>query len=79
VVERGGVSSEKTALLFRREAIIVGSPLSSLAAIIVGSPLSLCFTVINRQTHNFKVVVYYSVPNTKLCAWGEEDSGGHVL
>ena len=20
-----------------------------------------------------------SVPNTKLCAWGEEDSGGHVL
>jgi hypothetical protein len=19
------------------------------------------------------------VPNTKLCAWGEEDSGGHVL
>jgi hypothetical protein len=20
-----------------------------------------------------------AVPNTKLCAWGEEDSGGHVL
>jgi hypothetical protein len=20
-----------------------------------------------------------TVPNTKLCAWGEEDSGGHVL
>jgi hypothetical protein len=19
-----------------------------------------------------------AVPNTKLCAWGEEDSGGHV-
>jgi hypothetical protein len=19
------------------------------------------------------------VPNTKLCAWGEEDNGGHVL
>jgi hypothetical protein len=19
------------------------------------------------------------VPNTKMCAWGEEDSGGHVL
>jgi len=20
-----------------------------------------------------------TVPNTKLCAWGEEDSGGHVI
>ncbi len=20
-----------------------------------------------------------AVPNTKLCSWGEEDSGGHVL
>jgi hypothetical protein len=20
-----------------------------------------------------------AVPNTKMCAWGEEDSGGHVL
>ena len=25
------------------------------------------------------VVVYFCVPNTQLCAWGEEDSGGHVL
>jgi hypothetical protein len=25
------------------------------------------------------VVFITAVPNTKLCAWGEEDSGGHVL
>jgi hypothetical protein len=23
-------------------------------------------------------VFIIAVPNTKLCAWGEEDSGGHV-
>ena len=29
----------------------------------------------------FVVVVYFiaAVPNTKPCAWGKEDSGGHVL
>ena len=35
-----------------------------------------------RQRHFVVVVVYYcstALPNTKLCAWGEEDSGGHVL
>jgi hypothetical protein len=25
------------------------------------------------------VLFITAVPNTKLCAWGEEDSGGHVL
>jgi hypothetical protein len=25
------------------------------------------------------VVFITAVSNTKLCAWGEEDSGGHVL
>ncbi len=27
----------------------------------------------------FLQVFITAVPNTKLCAWGEEDSGGHVL
>ena len=28
----------------------------------------------------YRVCVFITaVPNTKLCAWGEEDSGGHVL
>jgi hypothetical protein len=26
-----------------------------------------------------KLLFITAVPNTKLCAWGEEDSGGHVL
>jgi hypothetical protein len=26
-----------------------------------------------------RVVVVVAVPNTKLSAWGEEGSGGHVL
>jgi hypothetical protein len=25
------------------------------------------------------LLFFTTVPNTKLCAWGEEDSGGHVL
>jgi hypothetical protein len=25
------------------------------------------------------LLLFTAVPNTKLCAWGEEDSGGHVL
>jgi hypothetical protein len=28
---------------------------------------------------DFRCVFITAVPNTKLCAWGEEDSGGHVL
>ena len=41
--------------------------------------------VVVGQLHSlFHVVVYYlhtitAVPNTKLCAWGEEDRGEHVL
>jgi hypothetical protein len=27
----------------------------------------------------FMLFVITAVPYTKLCAWGEEDSGGHVL
>jgi hypothetical protein len=26
-----------------------------------------------------RLCVFTAVPNTKLFAWGEEDSGGHVL
>jgi hypothetical protein len=31
--------------------------------------------------HNFRggLLFITAVPNTKLCAWGEEDCGGHVL
>jgi hypothetical protein len=35
-----------------------------------------------EQTVHFLAAVCVfitAVPNTKLCAWGEEDSGGHVL
>ena len=32
------------------------------------------------QVMRFDECVFITaVPNTKLCAWGEEDSGGHVL
>jgi hypothetical protein len=27
----------------------------------------------------FECVFITAVPNTELCAWGKEDSGGHVL
>ena len=27
----------------------------------------------------FMLLFITAVPNTKLCAWGEEDSAGHVL
>ena len=28
---------------------------------------------------SYSLLFITAVPNTKLCAWGEEDSGGHVL
>jgi hypothetical protein len=36
-------------------------------------------SILGRQFHTSNVCVFITaVPNTKLCAWGEEDSGGHV-
>ena len=34
-----------------------------------------------RSPGKIRIVLLFitAVPNTKLCAWGEEDSGGHVL
>ena len=32
-----------------------------------------------RAVYLLVCVFITAVPNTKLCAWGEEDSGGHVL
>jgi hypothetical protein len=35
---------------------------------------------VQSGTCMFHMYVFITgVPNTKLCAWGEEDSGGHVL
>ncbi len=31
-----------------------------------------------RVISQFMLLFITAVPNTKLCAWGEEDSGGHV-
>jgi hypothetical protein len=36
------------------------------------------FTVKNREDRLRRLLFITAVPNTKLCAWGEEDSGGHV-
>ncbi len=35
----------------------------------------------NGALAKIRIVLLFitAVPNTKLCAWGEEDSGGHVL
>jgi hypothetical protein len=44
--------------------------------------LTVRFYFPNVFDHGFLcagVVFITTVPNTKLCAWGEEDSGGHVL
>ena len=34
---------------------------------------------IKLASGKMKLLFITAVPNTKLCAWGEEDSGGHVL
>ena len=35
---------------------------------------------VNQSDHHALVLLFITaVPNTKLCAWGVEDSGGHVL
>jgi hypothetical protein len=39
-----------------------------------------CSFGIRKSDFALQVVVFVTVvPNTKLCAWGEEHSGGHVL
>ena len=40
-------------------------------------PLAATPTMQARNGNNFLLFIT-AVPNTKLCAWGEEDSGGHV-
>jgi hypothetical protein len=71
-------------------SITVGS--ARLPAAAAAPPLShalpLCRRVIRHWCHKWdhegeqagKLLLFITaVPNTKLFAWGEEDSGGHVL
>jgi hypothetical protein len=40
----------------------------------------LCDTLALLHHRDFEKLLFITAaPNTKLCAWGEEDSGGHVL
>ena len=42
----------------------------------------LAYITVGLGVHHlrYKLLLFITaVPNTKLCAWGEEDSGGHVL
>ena len=36
-------------------------------------------TAINYYCSTLLLLFITAVPNTKLCAWGEEDSGGHII
>ncbi len=38
-----------------------------------------CLQYVFTGLFNVPLLFIAAVPNTKLCAWGEEDSGGHVL
>jgi hypothetical protein len=35
--------------------------------------------LLGQRDWHIRCVFITVVPNTKLCAWGEEDNGGHVL
>jgi hypothetical protein len=40
-----------------------------------------CVDMMSVCVYYYRTVCVFitAVPNTKLCAWGKEDSGGHVL
>ena len=42
-------------------------------------PLAAYPCPVDAEIEKCLCVFITTVPNTKLCAWGEEDSGGHVL
>jgi hypothetical protein len=42
-------------------------------------PLAAYPCPVDAEIEKCVCVFITTVPNTKLCAWGEEDSGGHVL
>ena len=39
----------------------------------------ICYILVCVRAEACVFLFITVVPNTKLCAWGEEDSGGHVL
>jgi hypothetical protein len=46
---------------------------------VLSRTVSVFIDAINVSDRPSDTLFITVVPNTKLCVWGEEDSGGHVL
>ena len=58
--------------------LTLGGALSSLVPLIWRTQNSGLLVQALPSSHS-ELLFITAVPNTKLCAWGEEDSGGYVL
>ena len=56
-----------------------GPPRLALAASLCVMTFACLVVCVDLLSGGTRLLLITAVPNTKLCAWGEEESGGHVL